>query len=287
MPMMANVPAPGWRTDFRSGPRPEAQAEASPPHSKRISLKEAEDAAWAKSEASRSEALTEARRFSQEIQDAAWAKSSASRPHSEGSKQHHQGSSSSSGYGSSSNPTGGPTKEWKDAIIMMSTPWPNDNPPGKRAAVEDDHSRMMDQDMEHERKRMKIHVNNSSTIPVYLTGNSPPWDTKTVECELHTSPNQVKAIWLIVEPSRGSYDAYGKSWFRPATQLSDLLEEQLSQNIGLQTCTLTYPPKDGESTVHYFEHDLTGDKWMQRRYYDPEHSQFRSQKQIMRVRVGF
>jgi hypothetical protein len=272
MPMMANVPAPGWRTDFRSGPRPEAQAEASPPHSKKISLKEAENAAWAKSEASRSKALTEARRFSQEIHDAAWAKSPAS---------------SSSGYRSSTSPTGGPTKEWKDGFITMSTPWPNDKPPGKRAAVEDDHSRVMDQDMEHERKRMKIHVNDSSTIPVCLAGNSPPWDTKTVECELHTSPNQVKAIWLIVEPSRGPYDAYGKSWFRPATQLSDLLEGQLSQNIGLQTCTLTYPPKDGESTVHYFEHDLTGDKWMQRRYYDPEHSQFRSQKQIMRVRVGF
>ena len=294
MPMMANVPVPGWKQDFRSDSRSEAKTEASPPHSKKkslatiISLKEAEDAAWAKSEASRSEARTEAKRISQETEDAAWAKSSASRPHSKGSKQQLQGSSSSSGYGSSSNPIGSPIGGWKDAFILMSTPWPDGKPPGKRAAVEDNPGKMMDQDVEHERKRMKIHVNNSSTEAVYLTGNSPPWDTKTVACELHTSPKfQVKAIWLIVEPSRGPYDAYGKSWFRPATQLSDLLEEQLSQNIGLQTCTLTYPPKDGESTVHYFEHDLTRDKWMQRRYYDPEHSQFRSQKQIMRVRVGF
>ena len=282
MPMMANVPVPGWKQDFRSGPRPEAQTEAPPPSSKRsistrISLKEAEDAAWAKSEE---------KKISQEAEDAAWAKSSASRPRSKGSKQQLQGSSSSSGYGSSSNPIGSPIGGWSDAFILMSSSLAC-KPPCKRAAVEDNPGKMMDQDVEHERKRMKIHVNNSSTEAVYLTGNSPPWDTKTVACELHTSPKfQVKAIWLIVEPSRGSYDAYGKSWFRPATQLADLLEEQLTQNIGLQTCTLTYPPKDGESTVHYFEHDLTGDKWMQRRYYDPEHKQFRSQKQIMRVLVG-
>jgi hypothetical protein len=49
---------------------------------------------------------------------------------------------------------------------------------------------------------------------------------------------------------------------------------------------LTYPQNDGGSTIHYFEHDLKGDRWMQRRYYDPEHKQFRSQKQIMRVLVG-
>ena len=257
MPMMANVPVPGWKQDFRSGPRPEAQTEASPLQSKRIS---------------------------QETEEAVWAKSSASRPRSKGSKQQLQGSSSSSGYGSSSNPIGSSIGGWADAFTVMSSPWPNGRPPCKRAAVEDNPETP---EVEHEPKRMKIRVNSSSIEAVYLTGNTAPWDTKTVTDDLHTSPKfQVRAIWLIVEPSTGPYDAYGKSWFRPATQLTDLLEEQLTQNIGLQTCTLTYPQNDGGSTVHYFEHDLKGDQWMQRRYYDPEHKQFRSQKQIMRVLVG-
>ena len=284
MPMMANVPVPGWKQDLRLDSRSEAKTEASPRHSKRV-IQEAEDVkAWWVAEAKTEASPPHPKRISQEAEDAAWAKSTASRPRSKGSKQQLRGSSSTSGYGSSSNPIGSPIGGPATAVKVASSPWPNSGPPCKRTAVEDNPEAP---EVEHEPKRMKIRVDSSSCEAVYLAGNTAPWDTKTVTDVLHSTPKfHARAIWLIVESSLGPYDAYGKSWFRPATQLSDLLEEQLMQGIGLQTCTLTYPQNDGGSTIHYFEHDLKGDRWMQRRYYDPEHKQFRSQKQIMRVLVG-
>jgi hypothetical protein len=253
MPMMANVPVPGWKQDLRLAPRSEARTEVSPPHPKRIS---------------------------REAEDAAWAKSAAVRPRSQSSKQQLPGSSSASGYGSSSNPIGSPIGGSAIAIKVASS----GGPPCKRTAAEDNPEVS---EVEREPKRMRIRVDSSSFEAVYLAGNTAPWDTKTVADTFHSTPEfNIQAIWLIVEPSTGPYDAYGVSWFRPATQLSDLLEEQLTQGIGLQTCTLTYPQNDGGSTVHYFEHDLKGHRWMQRRYYDPEHTQFRSEKQIMRVLIG-
>ena len=93
-------------------------------------------------------------------------------------------------------------------------------------------------------------------------------------------------MWLIVEPSTGPYDAYGKSWLRPATQLCELLEKQLGKDIGCQSCTLTHENYYGPPTVHYFEHDLRGDMWVQRRFYDEEQTQLKSEKQLLRVLIG-
>ena len=65
-----------------------------------------------------------------------------------------------------------------------------------------------------------------------------------------------------------------------------MLEAQLKADIGCQTCILEYPKEDGETTRHFFEHDLCGSEWVQRRYYDEEKRYLKSTKQLVRVMVG-
>ena len=249
---------PGWKQDLCVAPCAKARTEWFPPHPQMIS---------------------------QEVEDAAWAKSAALRPRSRSSNQQLPGSSAS-GYGSSANPIGSPIGGSAKPIgdSATSSSGKKDSPPGKRATVESDPEVF---EAEPESKKMRIHVDCSTSEEVCMAGNIAPRDTKTVaDTYSATSEFNIRAMWLIVEPSTGPYDAYGKSWLRPATQLCEMLEKQLAQDIGCQSCTLTYPQDHGPPTVHYFEHDLKGDLWMQRRFYDAEHTQFRSEKQIMRVLIG-
>jgi len=134
-------------------------------------------------------------------------------------------------------------------------------------------------------KEMKITVADASGENVDRAGNAIKNDTKWIlqedPCVLGHPVTQ--AMWLVLEPP---YQGYGQPWFRPATQLSDLLEAQLKADIGCQTCILEYPKDNGESTKHYFEHDLRLSEWVQRRYYDEEKLHLKSVKQIVRVMVG-
>jgi len=134
-------------------------------------------------------------------------------------------------------------------------------------------------------KRMKITLADASADQVDKAGNVVKDDTKWIlqddPCALGHPVTQ--AMWLVVEPPYYSYD---KPWFRPATQLSELLEAQLKANIGCQTCILEYPKEDGETTRHFFEHDLRGSEWVQRRYHDEEKRYLKSSKQLVRVMVG-
>ena len=241
---------PGWKQDVYVAPSAKAKTEWFPLHPQMIS---------------------------QEVEDAAWASRSWD--------QQLPGSSASQ-IGSSANPIGssigGSAKSTGGSASTFSRK--KDSPPGKRATVESDPEVS---ETEPGFKKMKIHVACSTSENVCLTGNIAPRDVRTVaDIFSASSEYNIRAMWLIVEPSTGPYDAYGKSWFRPATQLCEMLEKQLAQDIGCQSCTLTYDQYYGPPTVHYFEHDLRGDLWMQRRFYDAEQTRLRSEKQIMRVLIG-
>ena len=134
-------------------------------------------------------------------------------------------------------------------------------------------------------KRMRITLADASADQVDKSGNIVKNDTKWIlqddPCALGHPVTQ--AMWLVVEPS---YNSYGKPWFRPATQLSEMLEAQLQADIGCQMCILEYPKEGGETTKHFFEHDLRGSEWVQRMYHDEGKRYLKSSKQLIRVMVG-
>lgn len=134
-------------------------------------------------------------------------------------------------------------------------------------------------------KEMKRKMADASGGNVDRAGNVIKDDTKWIlqedPCALGHPVTQ--AMWLVIELS---YQSYERPCFRPATQLSELLEAQLKADIGCQTCSLECPKENGESTRHFFEHDLRFGEWVQRRYYDEEKRHLKSVKQIVRVMVG-
>ena len=166
--------------------------------------------------------------------------------------------------GSSANPIGGRSE----------------SSPGKRTAVENDPDVS---DTEPEYKRTKIRETSSTNDHVNKIGNTAKANLKTVP-DVYSAA--ASAMWLVVEPSNGPYDAYGQAWLRPATQLCELLEKQLEEDVGCQSYTLTYENYYGGPTVHYFEHDLRGEEWVQRRFYDEDQVHLKSEKQLLRVVIG-
>ena len=181
---------------------------------------------------------------------------------------HQPPGSSANPIGSSANPIGGK----------------RESSPGKRTTVESDPDVS---ETEPEHKRRKIQETSSTIDKVSLAGNAAKENLRTVaDVFSTTSKFDIRAMWLIVEPCTGPHDAYGQAWLRPATQLCEQLEKQLGEDIGCQSCTLTYENNYGPPIVHYFEHDLRGDMWVQRRFYDEEQSQLKSEKQLLRVLIG-
>ena len=134
------------------------------------------------------------------------------------------------------------------------------------------------------RKEMKIKVADASGDSVDRAGNVIKDDTKSIlqEDPCTLGHPVIQAMWLVVEPP---YQSYERPWFRPATQLSELLEAQLKADIGCQTCVLEYPKENGESTKHFFEHDLRFGEWVQK-VFDEEKRHLKSVKQIVRAMVG-
>ena len=137
-------------------------------------------------------------------------------------------------------------------------------------------------------KRMRIRLADASADQVDKSGNTVKGDTKWIlqddPCALGHPVTQ--AMWLVVEQPYNSYYGHDKAWFRPATQLSEMLEAQFQANVGCQMCILEYPKEDGETVRHFFEHDLRGSEWVQRRFQDEGKNYLKSSKQLLRVMVG-
>ena len=137
-------------------------------------------------------------------------------------------------------------------------------------------------------KRPRIDITEFNEEEINRAGNMVTDEVKWVsQDDLQPLGHPIsQALWLVAEKSYG----YGiaTTWFRPATQLSDLLEAQFQGNIGCQSCTLTYT-KDDETTIeHMFEHDLRGEQWAQRRIVFTKElkAEVKSSKQILRVMIG-
>ena len=149
-------------------------------------------------------------------------------------------------------------------------------------------SRSPSEEPDQEAKKVKMSVIDASIDEIDKSGNavddSVKWISQEDPCMLGHPVTQ--AMWLVTEKSYDFYAQAEQTWFRPALQLSDVLEAQFQANIGCQTCELTYPKTDGTFIKHYFEHDLRGQEWVQKRFRDSSKSEIKSSKKILRVMIG-
>ena len=144
------------------------------------------------------------------------------------------------------------------------------------------------EEQEPSSKRLKINVTDASADEVNKSGNvvgdNVKWVSQEDPCPLGHPVTQ--AMWLVAEKSYDYYSGVDQTWFRPATQLSDMLEAQYQANTGCQTCVLSYPKSDGTIVKHIFEHDLRGQEWAQKRFTNESKSELRTSKKILRLMVG-
>ena len=101
-------------------------------------------------------------------------------------------------------------------------------------------------------------------------------------------PPASQALWLIVEKNYSYQTGSYQTWLRPATQLSDLLEEQYQADIGYQAVTLLYTQPNGSVIEHMYEHDLRGEEWLQDRVMlaEDQTKEVKWSKKIIRVIIG-
>ena len=146
------------------------------------------------------------------------------------------------------------------------------------------------EEQEPSSKRPRIDITDAVPDEVNRSGNFVGDDVKWVSQEdpLPLGHPITQAMWLVAEKSYDHHSGSYQTWFRPATQLSDLLEAQYQANIGCQTCMLSYTRSDGTIVEHNYELDLRGQEWAQKRitFTDDLKGEVRSAKKILRVMVG-
>ena len=92
-----------------------------------------------------------------------------------------------------------------------------------------------------------------------------------------------QAMWVIIkEPS---YMPYGNPWMRPATMLSDKMEQQYQAGIGCQTYSLEFERNDGSTIEHIYEHDFRRAPWVQKRFQNSYKKDLISCKHVHRVLI--
>jgi hypothetical protein len=89
------------------------------------------------------------------------------------------------------------------------------------------------------------------------------------------------ASWVVIEePTKWSYY---KPTMRPASLLCEALEDQFQKGIGCVMHKLCFEKEDGDVSETYFEHDLRGKPWVQRKYSRPDKEELLSTKRIYRI----
>ena len=92
-----------------------------------------------------------------------------------------------------------------------------------------------------------------------------------------------QAMWVIIEEP--SYKSYGSPWMRPATLLSDKMEQQFQAGIGRQTYSLKFERYDGSTVEHVYEHDFRRAPWVQKRFQNSDKKDLISCKHVHRVLI--
>ena len=139
-------------------------------------------------------------------------------------------------------------------------------------------------------KRPKIEVTDYTAEGVDKSGNSVGDDIKWVKQEdpMLLGPPVSQALWLVAEKHFSYQTGSYQTWFRPATQLSDIIEAQFQGDVGHQAVTLSHTRSDGTVVEHMYEHDLRGEEWVQNRIMrtDEQARSVKWSKKIIRVIIG-
>ena len=136
------------------------------------------------------------------------------------------------------------------------------------------------------RARNDVEVVEFEAVDMNRGGNALGNETRFVklkhdEEDFFFDPPATQAMWLVME-----LDTYnGHVWYRPAVQMTDVLEEQYKANQGLQVVDIAYTRDNGSKVTHTYEHDLRGEEWVQRKIEKQEDgSKFvKTSKKIIRV----
>ena len=116
------------------------------------------------------------------------------------------------------------------------------------------------------RQKNDVEIMNYDEGALNRGGNALGGETKWVrltpddECAFMDPPT-TQAMWLVMEQS--SYN--DNVWYRPAVQMTDVLETQYKAKHGLQTVDVSYTKENGSRVTHTYEHDLRGEEWTQKR----------------------
>ena len=198
-----------------------------------------------------------------------------------------------------------PNSTWRQPELPITSVGRNSEPSGSVVASiaqnqlsEDNHAERnsIDTDVsieeitEPKSKKPRLAITDYEIQSVNKSGNSVNDDVKWVKQEdpMMLGPPASQALWLIVEKSYSYQAGSYQTWLRPATQLSDLLEEQYQADIGYQAVTLLYTQHNGSLVEHMYEHDLRGEEWLQNRVMlaEDQTKVIKWSKKITRVIVG-
>ena len=89
------------------------------------------------------------------------------------------------------------------------------------------------------------------------------------------------ASWVIIEEPTSWF--YNKPTMRPATQFCKALEDQFRKGIGCLMYKLCFEKDNGHVSETYFELDLRGKPWVQRKYSRPDKMELLTTKRIHRI----
>ena len=131
----------------------------------------------------------------------------------------------------------------------------------------------------------KVFSQASGNIPINVDGNKiQREDVMTVQQPPDFISMTNQAMWLILEePIEASYYT---PWMRPATRLSNELENQYQSNQGLRQCKLEHQNAKGQTSTTHYDHDLRSQPWIQRKFKDETRKEIVSEKEIHRITLS-
>ena len=135
-------------------------------------------------------------------------------------------------------------------------------------------------------KRSRIEIADYEADEMNRSGNVLGHEVKWVklkqeDSDFFTDPPATQAMWLVMEQ-----DSYNDQiWYRPAIQMSEVLEAQYKANQGFQVIDISYKRDDETKVTNTYEHDMRGEEWVQRRIEKKEDGSrvVRTSKKVVRV----
>ena len=135
------------------------------------------------------------------------------------------------------------------------------------------------------RETWRVFSQTTSNEPINPEGNRVTRDDVMTIPQVPDSISTInQAMWMVLEEP--SWHSYYTPWLRPAARLSQELESQYQRGQGLKRCELHHTDAKGQNYTTYFEHDLRGHPWVQRKFKDESRNEVLSEKELHRFTLS-